>query len=817
MLAETWSKVDSMLRKSSHEQLRSRTGRFQPTAVCSHLCKRHLPGSQSPVRKRWKHLTVEPASARFSDSRHHLRASCRTATSVRVYAAAAAGTLPPEGAKNSTLLRVVIPTALVLLLCNIDRICMSVAILPLAKEMGWAASTQGIVQSAFLWGYTITQIAGGTLADKYGGRIVIACAVAWFSAASFLLPAAVSPQVVAAGWALPAVLLARAAVGFGEGVVLPAMSNLMATRVPTSWRTSALGIVYSGFHTGNPTGLLLSPLIMSAFGWRAIFYAFGAVGLPLVLAWLAAVPRPQQSGLKTFSRQPSAPDKDSSSAASSKRVLSPLDLMSKPATWAIIIVNTINHWGYFIYLSWMPSYFYKTHGLDLRASSLSALVPWLALAICSSAGGLVADRLAARGWPIVTVRKRLQSIAFLVPAAMLLVLARPQVPASLAITCMAIALGATSLSQFVANMSDIAPSYAGQLFGLCNTFGCLAAILGVSGVGFVFEMTGSLNAVFKLTAGLYVVAVIAWNCLCSGDIREREVEDIFYKYGRVRNIDLKTPPRPPAYAFVEFDDPRDASDAVRGRDGYDFGGYRLRVELSRGSAGGPRGGPPPVPSTLVGRGTGFRATIRNLPQSASWQDLKDHFRKVVKPAYTNVYRDRGGLIGVVEFENQEDLDLAIRKLDDTEFRNPFEKAYIRIRDESDHRQRGGRSRSRSRSRARSYSRSRSPRSRSPASRSPSRSRSAGDKLVRDISQGECMAESSAGATAGLLHEYGKLARLPATLQTGLGADPEQGSLECIAVVESFRRRPFCGAISSSHAGSKPLVSTSKRSRSVCRP
>lgn len=28
---------------------------------------------------------------------------------------------------------------------------------------------QGIVQSAFLWGYTITQIAGGTLADKYGG------------------------------------------------------------------------------------------------------------------------------------------------------------------------------------------------------------------------------------------------------------------------------------------------------------------------------------------------------------------------------------------------------------------------------------------------------------------------------------------------------------------------------------------------------------------------------------------------------------------------------------------------------------------------
>ena len=70
----------------------------------------------------------------------------------------------------------------------------------------------------------------------------------------------------------------------------------------------------------------------------------------------------------------------------------------------------------------------------------------------------------------------------------------------------------------MANMSDIAPSYAGQLFGLCNTFGCLAAILGVSAVGFIVEFTGSFAAVFKLTAALYVLAVIAWNLMCSGKV-----------------------------------------------------------------------------------------------------------------------------------------------------------------------------------------------------------------------------------------------------------------------------------------------------------
>lgn len=73
--------------------------------------------------------------------------------------------------------------------------------------------------------------------------------------------------------------------------------------------------------------------------------------------------------------------------------------------------------------------------------------------------------------------------------------------------------------------------------------------------------------------------------------------------------------------------------------------------------------------------------------------LQDHFRSIVKPAYTNVYRERGGVLGVVEFDTREDLERAIRKLDDTEFKNPFDRAFIRVIDESD--DRGGRSRSRS--------------------------------------------------------------------------------------------------------------------------
>jgi hypothetical protein len=124
--------------------------------------------------------------------------------------AATAAASPAAPAERSALgnpfLTVVLPTAVTLLLCNMDRICLSVAILPMAKEFGWAPSfqvslharmgtwphgrrmanlipcsrssnhltggsppshvMQGVVQSAFLWGYMATQLLGGTLADR---------------------------------------------------------------------------------------------------------------------------------------------------------------------------------------------------------------------------------------------------------------------------------------------------------------------------------------------------------------------------------------------------------------------------------------------------------------------------------------------------------------------------------------------------------------------------------------------------------------------------------------------------------------------------
>lgn len=94
-----------------------------------------------------------------------------------------------------------------------------------------------------------------------------------------------------------------------------------------------------------------------------------------------------------------------------------------------------------------------------------------------------------------------------------------------------------------------------------------------------FSSSSVIELRFRMSARIYVGNLPL-------DIRESELDDLFYKYGRIREIELKTPGRPPAFAFITFDDHRDAEDAVRGRDGYNFDGYRIRVEFAKGDRRG---------------------------------------------------------------------------------------------------------------------------------------------------------------------------------------------------------------------------------------
>ncbi|XP_039253807.2 uncharacterized protein LOC120330893 [Styela clava] len=66
-----------------------------------------------------------------------------------------------------------------------------------------------------------------------------------------------------------------------------------------------------------------------------------------------------------------------------------------------------------------------------------------------------------------------------------------------------------------------------------------------------------------------------------------ELEREFGRYGKLRNVWVAR--NPPGFAFVEFENPRDASDSVKSLDGRTICGERARVEIAKGQQGGGRG------------------------------------------------------------------------------------------------------------------------------------------------------------------------------------------------------------------------------------
>lgn len=131
---------------------------------------------------------------------------------------------------------------------------------------------------------------------------------------------------------------------------------------------------------------------------------------------------------------------------------------------------------------------------------------------------------------------------------------------------------------------------------------------------------------------------------------------------------------------------RDAADAVRHRDHYEFAGDRISVQLAKGKSRSSRDDRPPPPR----RGdrddrapvrSKYRILLYNLPVSATWQDLKDFLRSEAPPTFTNVKRERDGAVGVAEFSNTDDMDRVLRKLNDTEFRNHIDRAVVRLEED----------------------------------------------------------------------------------------------------------------------------------------
>ena len=391
-------------------------------------------------------------------------------------------------------------STLAVIICYIDRVNISVAIIPMQEQFGWSDSQVGFIFSSFYIGYMLTMALGGYLSDKFGGKLVLGYGVVMWSIFTILTP-------LAAHNGFFALFIMRVLMGIGEGVTFPAWQSLYARWIPFKERTRAIAFTNSGISIGTIIGYIGTQMIIITLGWEWAFYIFGIIGLVWFIFWNRNISSYPAEHKKISSKELQYISENAPSSEPAKKI--PLkDLLLNKPFLAIVAATFANNWSLFVFLSFLPKFIDNELGIDLesRIFVILIIIPSIISVLALNAGGFLADKMIRNGIKVVKVRKIVNSIGFFGSAfCLFLIPLFESISIIIILICITNLFTGAAAGGFGVNHADIGPNSTGTLVGVASTFGMIAGILGNAVSGLVLEITNSWTLIFYIAASLIVM------------------------------------------------------------------------------------------------------------------------------------------------------------------------------------------------------------------------------------------------------------------------------------------------------------------------
>ncbi|CAM1154490.1 SLC17A9 (predicted) [Pycnogonum litorale] len=130
---------------------------------------------------------------------------------------------------------------------------------------------------------------------------------------------------------------------------------------------------------------------------------------------------------------------------------------------------------------------------------------------------MISEKLMLKGYTVTCIRKSMHTICQLTIIFPLLIIGQiDNFPTAILLVCIAIGGANIHCACLSVNPQDLAPEFAGSLFGLMNTAGAIPGFIGVYFAGYVQDVTGSWQAVFCVTAMINVIGAIVFLFFGSG-------------------------------------------------------------------------------------------------------------------------------------------------------------------------------------------------------------------------------------------------------------------------------------------------------------
>lgn len=382
----------------------------------------------------------------------------------------------------------------------IDRVCIAQAAPAIRRDLGLSAIQMGWAFSAFTWAYAIFEVPGGWLGDTLGARRVLTRVVLWWS-----LFTAATGWV----WNLTSLMVTRALFGAGEAGAFPNLTRAFATWLPPAERERAQAILWMSARWGGAFTPLLVALILDVVSWRRAFEIFGVMGVAWAwwfYSWYRDDPRTHPGvNAAELAIIPTAEATAPVHGATPWR-----RIVTTPSVLLLWTQYLCFAYGWWFYVTWLPTYLQSARGLDPKRGAILASLPLL----FGGVGCLVSSRLSRYCTPrlgVVRTRRWLSVIGLLSASVALLAFTRTADPTrAMVILGIAGFFGDFVVPQAWTACMDMGGRYAGTVSGGMNMAAGIAGGCSPLVVGYLLSWTGNWLATFYITAAVYLLGAICW-------------------------------------------------------------------------------------------------------------------------------------------------------------------------------------------------------------------------------------------------------------------------------------------------------------------
>ncbi|XP_055529939.1 sialin-like isoform X2 [Wyeomyia smithii] len=423
-------------------------------------------------------------------------------------------------AKSVNISTVTINSTEVLLPTNITTPQPKLEIQNFGPRYQWDQGTQGRILGAYFYGFMITSLPAGLMAERYGPKLVVSL--------SFVVSAiatAATPALAAVGpWY---VIGSRAVVGIVAGLVYPGLQNLISRWIPPNERGKVIACISGGSTFGTVITWPMSGILTEQLGWSYAFYLPALIVLLMAVLWVALIEN--------------SPDQHSTITLEEKRIIDDSfgNTISKAKSWppygkvltsipflALLMLHYGSMWGMSFFITQAPKFMNEVLGFKLANAGFLSSLPYLARMFSGFIFGYIGDVILQREiMSRTTLRKSFCMFSHFLPGAFLVILPFIAQDPLVCVGCIVLCLGFNGSSTItnLVNAQDLAPNFAASLYGFLSFLGTTTGFIAPMLVGYFTAENSTINEwkyIFLITAVIYFVTGLAFVGFGSGQVQK---------------------------------------------------------------------------------------------------------------------------------------------------------------------------------------------------------------------------------------------------------------------------------------------------------